>query len=269
MSNACDSQLSSGFSAALIPPCAALECERTGWTLERMPTDTPSSAAARAARMPARPAPITRTSCWGIRSSGGVRTSGAAARSSCRQRGGGQSTAATPGDGTPVCLRHGLSAGLSARCTCSSVTTPRSTPSPSTAMTAPSRWRPSGEPSSASSGSSVPTLRRPALVGRHHRLDRRPAAALLVAPPPPRRWSRARAGGPARVDDREPRPAVAEEELLEARSSVASAGMATGSASITSWPRGALDPRGHLRLEDRTARRLPQHEPDEDQPDAR
>ena len=37
MSNACDSQESSGLSAALMPPCAAFECERTGWTLERMP----------------------------------------------------------------------------------------------------------------------------------------------------------------------------------------------------------------------------------------
>ena len=51
--------------AALIPPWAALECERTGWTLLTMPTDTPSSAAARAALCPARPAPITRTSCVG------------------------------------------------------------------------------------------------------------------------------------------------------------------------------------------------------------
>ena len=34
MSNAWDSQLSSGLSAALIPPAAATECERTGWTLE-------------------------------------------------------------------------------------------------------------------------------------------------------------------------------------------------------------------------------------------
>ena len=54
-----------GFSAALIPPWAALECERTGWTLEMIPTDAPASAAARAARWPARPAPMTRTSCEG------------------------------------------------------------------------------------------------------------------------------------------------------------------------------------------------------------
>ena len=33
MSNACDSHESSGFSAALMPPAAAFECERTGWTL--------------------------------------------------------------------------------------------------------------------------------------------------------------------------------------------------------------------------------------------
>src|SRR3954469_13212662 len=49
-----------------MPPCAAFECERTGWTFARMPTDTPSSAAASAARCPARPAPITSTSWEGI-----------------------------------------------------------------------------------------------------------------------------------------------------------------------------------------------------------
>src|SRR5687767_6761979 len=48
-----------------MPPCAALECERTGWTLEMMPTDAPASAALSAARWPARPAPMTRTSCSG------------------------------------------------------------------------------------------------------------------------------------------------------------------------------------------------------------
>src|SRR3954465_14043512 len=48
-----------------MPPWAALECERTGWTLDRIPTGTPSAAAASAARCPARPAPITRTSCVG------------------------------------------------------------------------------------------------------------------------------------------------------------------------------------------------------------
>src|SRR4051794_5275196 len=70
VSKACDSQESSGASAALIPPWAAFECERTGWTLEMIPTDTPASAAARAARWPARPAPMTRTSCWGMRGAG-------------------------------------------------------------------------------------------------------------------------------------------------------------------------------------------------------
>src|SRR4051794_5792952 len=69
VSKACDSQLSSSWSAALIPPCAALECERTGWTLLMMPTETPCSAAASAARCPARPAPITKTSWSGTRRS--------------------------------------------------------------------------------------------------------------------------------------------------------------------------------------------------------
>src|SRR4051812_43705368 len=67
-----------------MPPCAALLCERTGWTLEMTPTDTPLSAAASAARWPARPAPITRTSCFGMRR-GGVYS-------------GGQSTAQRPPD---------------------------------------------------------------------------------------------------------------------------------------------------------------------------
>ena len=50
MSNACDSHESSGFSAALMPPAAAFECERTGWTLDMMATVAPASAAAKAAR---------------------------------------------------------------------------------------------------------------------------------------------------------------------------------------------------------------------------
>ena len=46
MSKACDSHESSGFSAALIPPAAALECERTGWTLDRIAVEAPASTAA-------------------------------------------------------------------------------------------------------------------------------------------------------------------------------------------------------------------------------
>ena len=41
MSNACDSHESSGLSAALMPPAAALECERTGWTLLMIATRRP------------------------------------------------------------------------------------------------------------------------------------------------------------------------------------------------------------------------------------
>src|SRR3954469_23990883 len=69
VSNACDSHESSGFSAALMPPAAALECERTGWTLLMMATVAPASAAASAARWPARPAPMIRTSCAGMAAS--------------------------------------------------------------------------------------------------------------------------------------------------------------------------------------------------------
>src|SRR3954462_12696783 len=59
-------QSSFGLIAALMPPAAATECERTGWTLLRIATVAPASAAARAARWPARPGPMIRTSCWGI-----------------------------------------------------------------------------------------------------------------------------------------------------------------------------------------------------------
>src|SRR4051794_40251765 len=49
-----------------MPPAAATECERTGWTLLMIATEAPSSAAARAARWPASPAPMIRTSCDGM-----------------------------------------------------------------------------------------------------------------------------------------------------------------------------------------------------------
>src|SRR5688572_24298014 len=50
-----------------MPPAAALECERTGWTLLMIATLAPASAAARAARWPASPAPMIRTSWEGMR----------------------------------------------------------------------------------------------------------------------------------------------------------------------------------------------------------
>src|SRR4051794_13748241 len=66
-----------------MPPAAATECERTGWTLLMIATVAPLSAAARAARWPARPAPMIRTSWAGMRpglykSSGGSRRQGTA-----------------------------------------------------------------------------------------------------------------------------------------------------------------------------------------------
>src|SRR5207237_10554600 len=79
VSNACGCRVSSAGGAALIPPWAAFECERTGWTLLTMPTLTPASAAARAARCPASPAPITKTSWSGTSRSYIERRSRAAA----------------------------------------------------------------------------------------------------------------------------------------------------------------------------------------------
>src|ERR1700709_2643831 len=49
-----------------MPPAAATEGERTGCTLERIATEAPVRAAASAARWPARPAPMIRTSWEGI-----------------------------------------------------------------------------------------------------------------------------------------------------------------------------------------------------------
>src|SRR2546423_7196002 len=48
-----------------MPPAAATEWERTGWTFEMIATDAPASAADSAARWPARPAPMISTSCDG------------------------------------------------------------------------------------------------------------------------------------------------------------------------------------------------------------
>src|ERR1039458_5187699 len=66
VSYACERQSSSTLIAALIPPAAATECERTGWTLLMIPTLAPFWAAASAARWPARPAPMIKTSCAGM-----------------------------------------------------------------------------------------------------------------------------------------------------------------------------------------------------------
>src|ERR1022692_4792309 len=49
-----------------MPPAAATEWERTGWTLLTIATLEPACAAARAARWPARPAPMMSTSCDGM-----------------------------------------------------------------------------------------------------------------------------------------------------------------------------------------------------------
>jgi site-specific recombinase XerD len=50
----------------LMPPSAAPECERVGWSFEIIATSAPASWASIAARMPAQPAPTTSTSCFAI-----------------------------------------------------------------------------------------------------------------------------------------------------------------------------------------------------------
>src|SRR3954468_3478204 len=49
-----------------MPPSAAPECERVGWSFEIIATSAPASKASIAARMPAHPAPTTSTSCFAI-----------------------------------------------------------------------------------------------------------------------------------------------------------------------------------------------------------
>ena len=66
VSYAWECQSSSTLMAALIPPAAATEWERTGWTLLMIATLAPCWAAANAARWPARPAPMINTSCAGM-----------------------------------------------------------------------------------------------------------------------------------------------------------------------------------------------------------
>ena len=65
VSNACVSGESGPAfpSAALMPPSAAPEWLRVGWSFETIATSAPASCAAMAARIPAQPAPMTSTSC--------------------------------------------------------------------------------------------------------------------------------------------------------------------------------------------------------------
>src|SRR3954453_11076883 len=67
-----------------MPPAAALLCDRTGCTLLMIATVAPALAAARAARCPASPAPMMRTSCEGMSRKP---TSRSAAEDACPGRG--------------------------------------------------------------------------------------------------------------------------------------------------------------------------------------
>ena len=139
MSKACDSQESSGLSAALMPPWAAFECDRTGWTLEMIPTDAPARAALEGGALAGEAGSYDEDVVLGQGGADSMQTCGVSRL----------------GASTPCC---------SARRTWSIVTTPRSRPSGSTAISAPIR-RSGSLPSSASSGSSVRT-RQVASSGR-------------------------------------------------------------------------------------------------------
>ena len=115
------------------------------------------------------------------------------------------------------------------------MTTPRSTPSPSTAISAPSRPSDSEERSSVS-GRSSSTRQRAGLVGVEHRADGQPALAAVE-----RRLHPLLAGDADEVavlvDDREPGPPVAQEELVERLADRRGAGIATGWRSMMSATR--------------------------------
>src|SRR5207248_4635150 len=69
-------------------PSAAPECDRVGWIFEIIATFAPASKASMAARMPAQPAPTTRTSCSPITFSDATASPRAAASGS--RAGGGE-----------------------------------------------------------------------------------------------------------------------------------------------------------------------------------
>ena len=175
-----------------MPPAAATECERTGWTLLMIATVAPASAAARAARWPARPAPMIRTSWAGMPVE--------SIRRRAARRPGGPSAPAEAAEQRPADLVERDHADAAR----------------------PRRRRPSSAPRRAQRrlGRAAPRAAgRCATRTRSRRrrrssptVQRRPAAgdrvvdALLRAAMP--------SVAAVLVDDREPRPAVAQEELV-------------------------------------------------------
>ncbi len=223
-----------------MPPAAATECERTGWTLEMMATVAPVWAAARAARWPASPAPMISTSCEGTASN--------------------------------ICLRRvrarrqadGESADCIARRSCWTVTTPRNTPSSSTAITAPSRPSDS-EPIRSVIGRSCPTPPTSGALGIDDRRNRQPPFAGVD------RGLRTLLGddpgvAPVVVDHREPGPAVAQEVLVDR---LLQAGLDRDRYRVNvhdvDHP-DPLDPFVQRRLVDGRTRRLVGHERQRDRP---
>ena len=175
-----------------MPPCAAFECERTGWTLLMIPTETPSSAAASAARWPASPAPISK---YIVVRHARLILYRALVRPDGRMKAAG-----------------GGAGGRSARPTASTVMTPLRRPSPSIATSAPSR-RSASFPSTVSRGASS-GHRQGALVSGEdlaHGLGR-PLGGIhaidgaMVEQPDEARGA---------VDHREPAVAVAQEEFVQ------------------------------------------------------
>src|SRR5687768_11726885 len=210
-----------------------------------IPTDTPSSAAARAARCPARPAPITRTSCWGISGSPWVY----GPRPSARH--------APAGVGRPArAAVYVLPAAA------------RSGGGPQGALYVAEGHHPAEHsvaidrhhrPQAAQPLAAVeellerladPDPERPRGVAGHHRLDRSSRSPFLTdgLDLAARHQTQQAAGA---IDDREPRPAVAEEELLVG---LLERGVGPDRDRLGVHHIGhahALDPRRHLRLEHR------------------
>ena len=169
--------------------------------------------------------------------------------------------------GPPSSRRPGAAAA-SARRTCSSVTTPRRRSSRSMTISAPSERRPSDAQELLDGGVVVDAEGLVAVRGDHSRRRAAPAGP----PARPRRrgaGAAARGSAPDRVGDREPGPAVAQEELVLRLETVVSPGTQTGWVSMTS---ATVTPsrRSEKRLETTApVADWPEEPAHEDPPDAR
>ena len=273
MSKVCFSGSSSPAlpSAALMPPSAAPEWLRVGWSFEMTPTSAPASCASIAARMPAQPAPTTSTSCFASTSSSlrmrpcvraGDRRSARPSSAGCSRRS--SRASARRGSRASSSIRTG-------RCSRTCTSRRRAT----TAMPSPSRstWTtgaPSGRRTCSQTRSRV--CRRPVVCGRWRgsRFPNQqgtlvnagePIASSSTASARPLRGDVAAAAADARLEAFESRPQGDAFALaIRVTSRIASSASVDGlRGGVADWrercdahlrrdPRSAVTSRAYLRL---------------------